>query len=60
MAHECPDCGSCCYCGGGIDDCLLNDEADIVQCSHCDCKICHKPRDMCDCEPEFVDPEDFD
>ena len=31
--HECPNCGSACYCGGDIDDC----ESDTQSggCSHC-------------------------
>jgi hypothetical protein len=24
MAHECPECGMVCYCGGDIDDCEFN------------------------------------
>ena len=35
MAHECPDCGSQCHCGGDIDDLLLNDDDDINGCTHC-------------------------
>jgi hypothetical protein len=36
MAHECPDCGQTCYCGGDIDDCCLNSEHYYMNCSHCD------------------------
>jgi hypothetical protein len=36
MSHECPDCGYWCYCGGDIDDCLLNFDEDVDQCTHCD------------------------
>jgi len=35
MAHECPDCGELCYCGGDIDDCLMNIEEDVMACTHC-------------------------
>ena len=35
MAHECPECGELCYCGGDIDDCLLNIHADVMGCTHC-------------------------
>jgi hypothetical protein len=35
MAHECPDCGLSCHCNGDIDDCLLNDEEDVIACRHC-------------------------
>jgi hypothetical protein len=35
MAHSCPDCGSVCYCGGDIDDCLFDDEDAINACLHC-------------------------
>lgn len=52
MAHECPDCGSMCHCGGDIDDCLLNCDGDVTNCTHCDCKKCGKPRDYCDCYPD--------
>ena len=34
MAHNCPECESICYCGGDIDDLLLNDESDINACHH--------------------------
>lgn len=36
MAHNCPNCGSACYCNGDIDDifgCNLGAEDD---CCHCD------------------------
>lgn len=32
--HECPDCSSACYCGGDIDDMLMNDTIDEARCSH--------------------------
>ena len=34
MAHECPECGLMCYCGGDIDDFLLNDDEDVFGCTH--------------------------
>jgi hypothetical protein len=34
MAHECPDCGQVCYCGGDLDDCELNLWADQMRCTH--------------------------
>ena len=34
MAHECPDCGMQCYCGSDIDDCLMNNEDDVIHCIH--------------------------
>lgn len=36
MAHSCPECGSACYCGGDIDDCLLDFDEDVEACTHCD------------------------
>jgi len=36
MAHECPECGSICYCGGDIDDCELNEPRFVDTCIHCD------------------------
>jgi len=35
MAHECPECGVWCYCGGDIDDCGHNFEEDQMACTHC-------------------------
>ena len=35
MAHECPECGQICYCGGDIDDCLNNFDEDVMRCTHC-------------------------
>ena len=35
MAHECPECGMTCYCGGDIDDCLHNFRDDVMNCQHC-------------------------
>jgi len=36
MAHSCPECGQCCYCGGDIDDCLFDFDDDVAGCTHCD------------------------
>lgn len=35
MAHECPECGLSCHCGGDIDDMLLNNDRYVHGCSHC-------------------------
>ncbi len=35
MAHECPECGIQCHCGGDIDDCLLNTSRYVNACTHC-------------------------
>jgi hypothetical protein len=35
MAHSCPECGQVCYCGGDIDDCLLDDSEAVNCCGHC-------------------------
>jgi DNA-directed RNA polymerase subunit RPC12/RpoP len=35
MAHECPECGQVCYCGGDIDDCLFNFDEFVFGCQHC-------------------------
>lgn len=35
MAHECPECGILCRCGGDVDDLLLNQEGHIALCAHC-------------------------
>lgn len=34
MAHECPNCYQVCFCGGDIDDLLLNREQDVIWCRH--------------------------
>jgi len=36
MAHSCPECGQCCYCGSDIDDCLFDFDEDVDACAHCD------------------------
>jgi hypothetical protein len=35
MAHECPDCGLTCYCGGDIDDCEWEGTPEQMACRHC-------------------------
>lgn len=35
MAHSCPDCGSACYCGGDIDDCIFDDTPEQNSCTCC-------------------------
>ena len=34
MAHECPECGMQCHCGGDIEDCCNNYEEDVINCQH--------------------------
>ena len=29
MAHSCPECGQCCYCGSDIDNCLFDFDDDV-------------------------------
>lgn len=35
MAHNCPECGSLCFCNGDIDDCCLDDPNSVNRCTHC-------------------------
>ena len=49
MAHECPDCGMVCYCGGDLDDCCNNFEEDVMHCFH------NCPQDSYD-ENEWIGP----
>lgn len=57
MAHSCPNCGMACHCGGDIDDIDFGaDTPEAIACRHCDCPDCHKPKEMCDCDPpEYTD-----
>jgi hypothetical protein len=48
MAHDCPDCGVACYCGGDIDDILLQDTPESDACTHCFEK-----------EPDDLGPDDL-
>jgi C4-type Zn-finger protein len=57
MAHECPECGMICHCGVDIDDCVMNDDDDVVACVHCVCKECGYLASDCDC---FEDRDDDD
>jgi hypothetical protein len=34
MSHECPDCGELCFCNGDIDDCCLNTNDSLINCTH--------------------------
>lgn len=34
MAHECPECGQTCYCGGDVDDCEFHDTPEEGHCTH--------------------------
>jgi len=52
MAHECPECGMLCHCGGDFDDINFGDgTAEAMNCRHCDCDKCRKPREFCECDP---------
>ena len=35
MAHECPECGITCHCGGDVDDLVLNEGQYRDMCRHC-------------------------
>ena len=35
MSHYCPHCGQTCYCGGDIDDCCFDNDAEVSRCNHC-------------------------
>ena len=35
MAHECPECGDRCHCGGDVDDLVFNDTRYEIMCKHC-------------------------
>lgn len=50
MAHECPECGSQCHCGGDIDDLLLPSRKYESQCEHCQCPKCREMLSDCECE----------
>jgi hypothetical protein len=50
VAHDCPDCGSACYCSGDVDDILIQDGDAQTHCSHC--------RDECTCEDDCEDFEE--
>jgi hypothetical protein len=51
MAHECPDCGLSCHCGGDIDDIMFPDSKYAVTCTCCD-----RSED----EEEYYDDYDYD
>lgn len=36
MAHECPECGLRCHCGGDIDDLVFAGSKAEIACVHCD------------------------
>lgn len=40
MAHECPECGEWCHCGGDIDDILFDDIESYVKCRHYERREC--------------------
>ncbi len=46
MAHECPECGCQCHCGGDCDDLLLNMDRYVLHCRHCqESEIDYSPED---------------
>jgi len=47
MAHECPECGYTCHCGGDIDDVCWGEEVACICCNECDEE----------CEPLFCDED---
>ncbi len=38
MAHECPECGMTCHCGGDIDDIVFSGTPEELSCTCCDCE----------------------
>lgn len=48
MAHECPECGLNCHCGGDIDDLRLNSDKYVNQCTHCDHNYDWEYDEFCD------------
>lgn len=52
MAHSCPECDQACYCGGDIDDVLLEDGEDA--CTHC------ADGDGDDSDEDYLDPPCID
>ena len=59
MAHECPTCGSCCYCNGDIDDCVLNFRKDQSACTCCVCTKCGEDGEDCICPCPGCGEENF-
>lgn len=51
MAHSCPDCSSACYCGGDIDDMLMDGGSAEAACRHCedDAFLEDDPNDCLEC-----------
>ena len=52
MAHDCPECGSVCYCGGDIDDILFEDSDEQFDCTHylrAGCDAYERDDDCMDC-----------
>lgn len=35
MAHECPECGYSCHCGGDIEDLEMDNTPEQMACTHC-------------------------
>ena len=53
MAHECPDCGMTCYCGGDIEDCCNNYPKYVMKCNHF--QECQRDDDKDDLESEYCE-----
>lgn len=34
MAHSCPDCCETCYCGGDVDDAIIDEPLNQIACGH--------------------------
>ena len=50
MAHECPECGLICHCGGDIGDCVFYGTDYENRCTHCECPTCREIDCVCECE----------
>lgn len=55
MAHECPECGSICYCKGDIDDICLNLAADAARCNHYLKPDCDGYEDLEDYDDDYLE-----
>lgn len=65
MAHECPECGHNCHCGGDIEDCDFGDVEAGLACVHCTDEdvdaLGDKVFRFCvTCDEEYELPEDLE
>lgn len=58
MAHNCPNCGLRCHCGGDIDDLVFTDSEREAFCDHCKCWNCQHPLNDCMCDRPEDECED--